>query len=380
MIPYGHQSINAADLKAVRKVLLSEWLTQGPEVSNFEKALTDYTGARYAVVFANGTAALHAAYYVTGLKPGDEFITTPLTFAATANAGLYLGAKPVFADINHQGNLDPVAVAQKITAKTKMIAVVDYAGLPVDLRAFKTLAKKHNLILIEDACHALGAEYQGKKIGSISDMSIFSFHPVKSITTGEGGAVLTNNKKYYDQLIMFRTHGLTKDPTCLTKKSPGDWYHEMQMLGFNYRLTDLQAALGTSQMRRLDRFIAAREKIAARYDKELSGLADHIILPPRSTQKRSSWHLYCIRLTTALANKRSTIFQELRAAGIGVQVHYIPVYFHPYYQGLGYAKGLCPKAESWYESAISLPIFPELTKHQQDIVITTVRKILDQAV
>lgn len=368
MIPYGHQSIDKSDIRAIIDVLKSDWLTQGPKIDEFEKKISDYCGAKYAAVFSNGTAALHAAYFVAGLKKGDEFITTPLTFAATANAGLYLDAKPVFADIDKNGNLSPEEAEKKITKKTKLISVVDYSGRPVDLDKFKKLTKKHNLVLVEDACHALGASYKKRKIGSISDLTIFSFHPVKSITTGEGGAVLTDNKDYYEKLKLFRTHGITKQN--LQKKSPGGWYYEMQALGFNYRLTDIQAALGVSQLKKLDKFIAMRKEMAARYDKLLSEFKKYIELPKQDSKNYSSaWHLYVIRLRSALADKRSEIFEKLRATGIGVQVHYIPVFLHPFYQKLGYKKGLCPKAETFYEKAISLPIYPDLKLKEQKLVI-----------
>ena len=376
MIPYSRQQIDEADIKAVVKTLRSDWLTQGPAIAQFETALASYTGARYAVVFSNGTAALHGAYFAAGLKAGDEFVTTALTFAATANAGLYLGAKPVFADVDAYGNLDPKAVAKKITKKTKMIAVVDYTGRPADLASFKRLAKKNNLIFIEDACQALGARYQGKKVGAISDLTVFSFHPVKTIATGEGGAVVTDSKKYYEKLLLFRSHGITKDPTRFKYKSPGDWYMEMQALGFNYRLTDLQAALGISQLKKADRFVSARKKIAARYARSLKNLSEFIELPSEEKNSSSSWHLYVIRLKGKFAKKRAIIFKKLREAGIGVQVHHLPVYWHPYYRELGYKKGLCPKAEEFYESAISLPIFPGLSNTDQRFVIQTIKSLI----
>lgn len=375
MIPYGHQWIDQADVNAVGKALRSDWLTQGPTVKRFEEALADYAGSRYAVVFANGTAALHGAYFAAGLKAGDEFITTALTFAATVNAGLYLGAKPVFADIDSYGNLDPKEVEKKTSRKTKMIVAVDYAGYPADLMAFKKIARKHRLILIEDACHALGAVFRGKKIGSISDLSVFSFHPVKSITTGEGGAVLTDSKKFCDRLRLFRNHGITSDAVLLRRKSPGGWYMEMQELGFNYRLTDLQAALGISQLKKLDRFIAARKKIAGRYRQALADLSG-LELPEEQVGTSASWHLYVIRLRGKLVKKRAIVFRKLRERGIGVQVHYMPVYWHPYYCKLGYMKGLCPKTEEFYESAISLPIFPGLSVVDQRFVIRTLKEIV----
>lgn len=369
MIPYGHQSTNESDIKAVTEVLKSDWLTQGPKIGEFEKKLAGYCGVKYAVVFSSGTAALHGAYFVAGLKKGDEFITSPLTFAATANAGLYLGARAVFADIDENGNLDFKEARKKINKKTKAIAVVDYAGRPADLSEFKKIAKKNNLILIEDACHALGAKYNGKKIGSISDMTIFSFHPVKSITTGEGGAVLTNNRKYYEKLKIFRSHGITKDNLRFKSKTDGDWYYEMQYLGFNYRMTDIQAALGISQLKRLDKFIKARRKIVKNYKLLFRNYLKYIDIPKDDAKKcHSAWHLYVIKLKGGLIQKRAEIFKKLREIGIGVQVHYIPVYLQPHYRLFGYKEGLCPQAEKFYKSIISLPIYPDLKFKDQKYV------------
>lgn len=376
MIPYGHQSIDKSDIKAVIEVLKSDWLSQGPKIDEFERALAEYCGSKYAVIFSSGTAALHGAYFAAGLKSGDEFITTSLTFAATANAGLYLGAKPVFADIDANLNLDPKEAEKKITAKTKVIVAVDFAGLPAQLEKLKRIARKNNLTLIEDGCHALGASYMGKKIGSISDLTTFSFHPVKSITTGEGGAVITNNKGHYEKLKIFRHHGIVRDPSKFKEQSPGAWYHEMQELGYNYRITDIQAALGISQLKKLDRFIAARKRIAKNYKKSLTKLSKHLKFPSDNGNFSSAWHIYVIRLKGGLVKKRAEIFKKLREAGIGVQVHYLPVYWHPYYQGLGYKKGLCPKAEEYYESAISLPIFPDLKLKDQQFIIKKLHEII----
>lgn len=376
MIPYGHQSINKSDEAAVLKALRSDYLTQGPAVERFERALAKYVGASYAVVFSSGTAALHAAYFAAGLNKGDEFVTTPMTFAATANAGLYLGAVPVFADINRYGNLDPVQAAVKITARTKMLAVVDYAGNPADLDAFRKLAAARHLVLVEDASHALGGCYGGKKVGAISDLTTFSFHPVKLITTGEGGAVTTNNAGYAEKLRDFRSHGITKDRSRYVNRSPGDWYHEMQALGFNYRLTDIQAALGASQLARIDKFLAARRKIVAGYGRAFASLASHLELPAEGRPGASGWHLYVIRLKGRLIDNRAEIFHALREAGIGVQVHYLPVYLHPYYRKLGFEHGLCPRAENFYRAAISLPIFPSLAAKDQKYVINAVKELV----
>lgn len=367
-IPYGHQSVTKRDIRAVTQTLMSDWLTQGPAIEQFERALAVHCRARYAVVFSNGTAALHGAYWAMGLHVGDEFITTPLTFVATANAGLYCGARPVFADVDMQGNLDPQSVRSRISKKTRMISVVDFAGHPAQLDALRAVAREHACVLIEDACHALGATYKRKPVGSISDMTIFSFHPVKSITTGEGGAVLTDNKEWYERMVSFRTHGITKDPNRLTRPSPGDWYYEMQSLGFNYRMTDIQAALGKSQLERLPVFIKKRQAIADLYARELGGCPE-LVLPTVKKDMVSSWHLYVIRLKPSFAHQRDQLFQFLRSRQIGVQVHYLPVYHQPYYRHLGYRDDACPRAEEYFAGSISLPMFPDLRRSDQGRVI-----------
>lgn len=375
IIPYGHQTISKDDIAAVVKVLKSDCLTQGPKIKEFEKSLTDYCGAKYAVVFSSGTAALEAAYYAAGVGKGDEVITTPLTFATTSNMVLARGAKPVFADIDLlTGNLDPQEVKKKINKRTKALTVVDYAGMPADHDVFKKICKKNRLIFIEDSAHALGASFKKKRIGAIADMTMFSFHPVKSITTGEGGAIITNNKKYFEKIVLFRSHGITKDKNKFIEKNHAGWYHEMQDLGFNLRLTDIQAALGISQMRKLDKFIAKRKLIAKRYKKELNGLKN-FILPKDISGRESSWHLFVLRVIPLKKHLRNFVFTELQKKGIGVQVHYLPVYLHPYYQMLGYKKNLCPKAEFFAESEISIPIFPTLSFQNQSLMIKTIKEI-----
>ena len=366
-IPYGRHSIDDSDILAVTEVLRSDWLTQGPKIGEFEKALAAYCGAKYAVLFSSGTAALQGAYAAAGLKRGDEFVTSPLTFAATATAGLWQGAKPVFADVDPEtGNLDPAACEKALTRLTRAIVPVDFGGRPADLEAFRKLAMSKSLILIEDACHALGADMGGQKVGSLSDMTIFSFHPVKSITTGEGGAVLTENPVFHERLVAFRQHGIRRGE---------DWFYSIQEQALNYRLTDLQAALGLSQLKRLDGFIARRREIAGRYQTAFAGWGE---VEPESTRPEdSAWHLYVLRLRGKWAHMRRELFQALRQAGIGVQVHYIPVYWHQLYQRLGYPRGLCPKAEDLYGRIISIPIYPGLTDRQQDEVITILRKALD---
>ena len=368
-IPYGRQTIDDSDIKSVEGVLRSDWLTQGPKLAEFEEALAAYCGAKYAVAFSNGTAALQGAYFATGLKPGDELITSPITFAATATAGLLHGARPVFADIDPAtGNLDAQACERAITPKTRVLAPVDFGGYPADLERFKKIAQKRGLTLVEDACHALGTSYQGQKIGSVSDMTVFSFHPVKSITTGEGGAVLTNDKKFHEALSRFRQHGIVRGD---------DWEYAVEDFAMNCRFTDIQAALGLSQLTRLDAFIVRRRAIASRYH---SLLRDFQELEPNTIPpEASSWHLYVIRLRSAFEAKRREVFRALRESGIGVQVHYIPVYWHPLFENLGYKRGLCPKAEDFYTRIISLPIYPGLSDAQQDEVVTALRSALDGA-
>ena len=373
MIPYSHQFVDKDDTDSVKEAMLSDWLTQGPKIKEFEKSLADYCGTKYAVAVSNGTAALHASYFVAGIQEGDEVIMPPLTFAATANAAIWQRAKPVFVDVDETGNIKPDLIENKITQKTKGIVIVDYAGLPCDFVNIKKIAEKYKLVLIEDAAHSLGAEYGGVKIGGIADLTTLSFHPVKSITTGEGGAVLTNNKNYYEKLLLFRSHGITRNQNNFLNGYHGPWYHEMQELGLNYRLTDIQAALGISQLKKLDNFIRKREKIAAKYDKELKEIYGLTLPKLLFKDRKSSWHIYPIRVER---EKRRYVFEELQKSGIGVQVHYIPVYWHPYYQKLGYKRGSCPNAEKWYESEISIPIYPSLKKEEQEKVIKKLKEIL----
>lgn len=375
MIPYSRQWINKDDIQEVIKVLKSSFVTQGPKIKEFEELLARYCGVKYAVAFSSGTAALHAAYYAAGIHKGDEVIVSPLTFAATANMIMAMEATPIFADVDLvTGNLDPRETEKKITKKTKAIVGVDYAGLPMDAATFKKIAKKHHLVFIEDSAHALGASYGKKKVGALADMTMFSFHPVKSITTGEGGAIITHSKKYYEKLLLFRSHGITKDKKKLFKKNNPAWYYEMQDTGFNYRITDIQSALGVSQLKKLDFFIKKRRAIARRYQDELRNLKNFII-PKTFPGRASSWHLFALRLTPGKKHLRNFCFGELRKAGIGVQVHYIPVYQHPYYEALGYKKGLCPNAELFSESEISIPIFPALSSREQGLVIKIIKDI-----
>lgn len=371
-IPYGRQSIDEEDIQAVVETLRSDFLTTGPKVHEFEQCVADYVGAKYAVAISNGTAALHAACYAAGIGECDEVITTPITFAASANCALYCGGKLVFADIDPiTYNIDPEDIKRKITNRTKAIVAVHYTGQPCDMDAIHAIAKEHNLIVIEDAAHALGADYRGKKVGSMSDMTTFSFHPVKHITTAEGGMIMTNNKELYDRLLLFRTHGITRDPKLLSRDE-GPWYYEQVDLGYNYRITDIQCALGISQMQKLDTFVAKRREIAKRYDEAFAN-NKNIIVPYQKEGCNNSYHLYVIQVKHV---DRRHVFEELRAAGIGVNVHYIPVYTFPYYQQHGYDIVRCPHAEELYKHIISIPMYPDLSTEEQQYVIDTIIKLV----
>lgn len=375
-IPYGKQSIDEEDIKAVSQVLRSDMLTTGPVVKKFEDALAARVGAKYVVSFNSGTAALHAAYYAAGLKPGEEVITSPITFAATANAALYLGGKPVFVDIAADSfNIDTELIESAITSKTRIIAPVDMAGIPVDIDRVMEIAFKHGLVVVEDAAHALGAIYKGRPVGSTAHMTIFSFHPVKQITTGEGGAVATNDSSYYDKLLLFRSHGIIKGSDKLIEKEEAPWHQEMHLLGYNYRITDLQCALGLSQLKKLDSFLIRRSNIAERYNKAFIE-NDNVLIPPSSEFGRSAWHIYVIRLKENI-NKIS-FFHYLRENGIGSQVHYIPVYRHPYYISLQertYVPENYPRAELYYKQALTLPLYPSLSEEQVNKVVRTISDV-----
>ncbi|MCA9816331.1 MAG: UDP-4-amino-4,6-dideoxy-N-acetyl-beta-L-altrosamine transaminase [Cyanobacteria bacterium HKST-UBA01] len=379
-LPYGRQSIDEDDIKAVEEVLRSNWLTTGPEIEKFEEAVCQFTGARYAVAIANGTAALHAAYHAAGIESGDEIITTGMTFAATANAALYLGAKPVFVDIDPStGCLDPDKVVEKISDRTKAIVAVDYYGHPCEADPLNEIAAKANIRLIIDAAHSLGAEYNGKKVGTLASMTTFSFHPVKAITTGEGGMIVTDDADLYQRLCTFRTHGIVKSASSFEKPNEGPWYHEMQMLGFNYRITDFQAALGKQQLLKLPAFIHRRGEIAERYRRGLSEL-QHFKPLEEKENCRSAYHLFPIIVAKKpRAKYRRLAFEALHRENIGVQVHYIPVYQHPFYQKLLASEVIhCPQTDRFYDGEISLPIFPAMTDGDVDDVLKALRKIEDR--
>lgn len=376
-IPYGKQYIDEDDIRAVNEVLRSPYLTTGPKVEEFENKLCELTGAKYAVVISNGTAALHAACYAAGITEGDEVITTPITFAASANCVLYCGGKPVFADIDPDTwNIDPKEIEKKITDKTKAVIAVDFTGQAVQLDEIKGICKKHNLILIEDAAHSLGTKYKGVPVGGIADLTTFSFHPVKTITCGEGGAILTNNEEFYKKMQLFRSHAITRDPFLLTQ-NPFEGYNEQIGLGYNYRMTDFQAALGISQLKKLEVFSKRRAEIVRQYNKDLSEIPQLIIqkeIPESDTVR----HLYIIRIKSdSLKVGRDEIYKALNAENIGLQVHYIPVYYHPYYQALGYKRGICPVAEALYEEIITIPLYYSLTDEDVRSVIEAVRKVIN---
>src|SRR5579863_6188172 len=376
LLPYGRQSIDEADIRAVVDTLRSDWLTTGPKINEFEEDFAAWVGARYAISFSSGTAALHGAAFAAGLGAGDEAITSPLTFAATANSVLYQGAKPVFADIVPDTlNLDPERVRGLVTAKTKALLPVDYAGHPAELEAMIEIADQHGLTVIEDACHALGAEYRGRRVGSVSHMTVFSFHPVKHLTTGEGGIVTTDNPVFAETLRRFRNHGISSD--ARQRQSMGQWHYEMVLLGFNYRLTDIACALGFQQMKRLEANLARRRQIAAQYTSEIRSMTG-VLAPVARPDVNPAWHLYPIRLDlTKLSAGRGELFQALRAENIGVNVHYIPVHRHPYYRDrFGYKGGEFPVAEAAYERLISLPMFHGMSDNDVEDVVCAVRKVV----
>lgn len=381
-IPYGKQSITRKDIRAMADVFQTDWITQGPKVGEFEKAVAKYVGARYAVAVSNGTAALHIACLAAGLKKGDEAVTTPITFLATPNSVIYSGAKPVFADIDIDTvNITPSTIKERITTRTKAVLPVHFAGLPCDMPGIYKLARKKGLTVIEDACHCLGGKYrsgnQWVKVGSCkhSDMTVFSFHPVKHITTGEGGVITTNSRGIYDKLLSLRSHGTVKTGEMVKEKGP--WYYEMRDLGYNYRITDFQCALGISQLERVDKFLKKRREIAAEYDKAFSNIEGlSVIEPSRGT--RHAYHLYLLRIDyVRFGTTRKKFVNDLRKKGIVTQVHYIPVYKQPYYRKkFSFKAKDYPASERYYSQTLSVPIYPDMTKKDLKRVVSAVKRTL----
>lgn len=376
LLPYGRHYIDEDDVQAVLRVLRSEWITQGPKVPEFEEAVASWVGARHAVCFSSGTAALHAAAFAAGLGPGDEAVTTPLTFCATANCVLYRGARPVFADVRADTlNIDPEEVARRITPRTRAILPVDYAGHPADLEAILSLAERHGLVVIEDACHALGAEYREERVGHLSDMTVFSFHAVKHLTTAEGGMITTESAEFARKARLFRNHGI--DQEARERQKEGRWFYEMVALGYNYRLSDIGCALGLSQLAKQERNLARRREIAERYTQAFQALPG--VTPPSVLPGvEHAWHLYPLRFDAGRLNvTRDKVFRALRAENIGVNVHYIPVHQHPYYRDrFGYRGGEYPVAEAAYRELITLPLFPEMLNSDVEDVIQATSKVV----
>ena len=372
LIPYGHQCIEEDDIKAVVDVLRSDWITTGPAVRAFEKAVGEFVGCKCGVAVSSGTAALHTAMYAAGINSGDEVIVPSMTFAATANAVVFQGGRPVFCDVDSETLLiNPDIIEQKITSRTKAIIAVDYAGQPCDYDALREIADRNKLLLIADSCHSIGALYKGQKVGTLADLSVFSFHPVKHITTGEGGMVVTDNPEYCKRMTMFRNHGITLDHRQRAEK--GSWFYEMADLGYNYRITDFQCALGMSQLKKLSGWIKRRQEIASRYDEAFAEVS--AVQPLAVTSAVShAYHLYVVKLRDI---RRDEIFSSLRNAGVGVNVHYIPVHLHPFYrERFGTKKGMCPVAEAAYEQILSLPMFPAMTDEDVEAIISTVKETI----
>lgn len=375
---YGHQYIDEADIQAVVDVLKSDYLTCGPKIGELEEKLCTLTGAKYAVVCSNGTAALHIACMAAGVEPGDEVITTPITFAASANCALYCGARPVFADINDKTyNIAPDEVEKHITGKTKAVVAVDFTGQSVEEEELLSLCRKNNLVLIEDGAHVIGTRYKGRPNGSIADMTTFSFHPVKTVTGGEGGAVLTDSEEYYQKLLLYRAHGITRDAALMEHEPDGSWYYEQIALGYNYRMTDMQAALLISQLDKLPEFSKRRKEIVARYDEAFRKLPQ-LFVQQEIPESDTTRHLYILRLIPErLSIGRRQFFNALAAENICCNVHYIPTYYMPYYEKLGYGRGLCPKAEKLYAEIISLPLYYAMSDRDVEDVIGAVKKIAE---
>ena len=377
-IYYGHQYIDEDDIQAVVEVLRSDYLTCGPKIEELEDRLCRITGARYAVVCSNGTAALHMAAMAAEIGEEDEVITTPITFAASANCALYCGAKPVFADINEETyNIDPGQVKALTNERTKAVVAVDYTGQSAELDELLAHCREKGLVLIEDGAHVIGTRYKGKWNGSIADMTTLSFHPVKTVTCGEGGAVLTNSKEYYKKLLLYRAHGITRDPELLKHEPDGPWYYEQLTLGMNYRMTDIQAALLLSQLGKLNAFSNRRKEIVRAYNEAFEKVPS-IIVQKEIPESDTTRHLYILRLDlTKLQIGRKEFFEALDAENVCCNVHYIPTYYFPYYERLGYRRGLCPRAEKLYEEIISLPLYYAMTDQDVQDVIEAVKKVAD---
>ena len=375
---YGHQYLDQADYDAVVDVLKSDYLTCGPKIAELEAKLCEITGAKYAVVCSNGTAALHMAAMAVGIGEGDELITTPITFAASANCALYCGATPVFADINPETyNIDPESIRERITDKTKAIVAVDFTGQVVEMDEIRKICDEYHLVLIEDAAHSIGSKYNGKQVGSLADITCMSFHPVKTVTGGEGGAVLTNKEEYYHKLMLARTHGITHDEAEMSVEPEGIWYYEQVMLGYNYRITDFQAALITSQMKKLDKFVARRKEIVAAYNEAFAEIPE-IIVQKEIAESDTCRHLYIIQLDLdKLTCTRREFFDAMSAENVQPQIHYIPVYWFPYYRNLGFERGICPKAEYLYGRIMSIPLYPRMTDQDVADVIHAVKKVVE---
>lgn len=377
-ISYGKQCIEEDDIQAVVEAMTADSLTGGPGIHKLEEKLCAVTGAKYAVAVANGTAALHIAAMAAGFGPGDEVIVSPITFAASANCVLYCGAKPVFADINEKTyNIDPKSIEEKITDKTKGIVAVDFTGQSVEIEAIRDIAKKHNLILIEDAAHAIGTKFKGSPVGSNADMTCFSFHPVKTVTSGEGGAVTTNDEAIYKHLLRLRSHGITRNQDEMVHPTDAKWYNEQVELGYNYRITEIQAALLCSQLDKLERFSKRRKEIVEKYNEAFSQMPE-LFVQQEIPESDTTRHLYILRIVPEkLKCDRRQFFDALWEENIRPQVHYLPVYWHSYYEKLGYTKGLCPKAEKLYNEIMSIPLYYSLTDAEVDDVITAVKKIVE---
>ncbi len=378
MIGYGHQYIDEADINAVVEVLKSDYLTCGPKIVEAEEKLSAITRAKHAVLVTSGTAALHAIMFAAGIGSGDEVITTPITFAASANCVLYCGGRPVFADIDPETyNIDPLSIEKNITEKTKAIVAVDFTGQVVEADAIREICDRHKLLFIEDAAHSLGSKFNGRNVGSLADMTEFSFHPVKTCTAGEGGAVTTDDDELYKRLLLFRTHGITRESDLMEKESEGGWYYQQIMLGYNYRMTDIQAALLSSQLDKLNLFSKRRKELVARYDRAFAEVPE-ISIQKEIKESDTTRHLYIIALNLEMLKcGRREIFDALRAEGVGVNVHYIPVYSFPYYQKLGYRMGSCPNAEKLYERIITIPLPYCMTDDEQDKVVEAVKKVIE---